>query len=302
MWFKNLQIFQLVEPFTLTAEQLNTQMQEQAARPCSKMERMHYGWVPPLGADSELLVHAANGRFMIAARKEEKILPTSVVRDHVAVKIAEIERDEHRKVGSREKRALFDQISVNLLPQAFSKSQITYAYIDVAQGWLVVDASSRTRAEDLTVLLRNSLGSLKLADIAVNTSPSTLFTQWVMGDDLPKDFILEDHCELQDPNAASTVIKCMNQDVTAKEVTGHVASGKHVVKLAMTWQDRVNFVIDHTLSIKRVKFLDLVQQQVDDSQAESAAEKFDADFTIFSAEFHEFLPRLWEVMGGKQVE
>ncbi len=300
MWFKNLQIFQLVEPFTLSADQLNTQMQEQAARPCSKMERMNYGWVPPLGADSELLVHAANGRYMIAARKEEKILPASVVRDQVALKVQEIKRTENREVGGREKRALFDQISLNLLPQAFAKSQTTYAYIDVKQGWLVIDAANRSRAEDLTVLLRSSLGSLKLADIAVNISPSTLFTRWVQGEELPRDFNLENHCELQDPNAASTVIKCMNQDVTAKEVSGHIESGKHVVKLAMTWQDRVNFIIDNTLSIKRVRFLDLVQQQADDTQAETPAEKFDADFTIFSAEFVEFLPRLWDVMGGKQ--
>lgn len=301
MWFKNLQIFQLVEPFTLTAEKLHTQLLEHAARPCSKLERMHFGWVPPLGMDSEMLVHAVGNRYMLAARKEEKLLPTSVVREQVAIKIAEIERDESRKVGSREKRALFDQISINLLPQAFSKSQTTFAYIDKEKGWLIVDTSSRTRAEDVTVLLRNSLGSLKLSDVAVKISPAALFTRWLMDNDLPREFQLEDYCELQDPNAASTMIKCVNQDVTAKEVLGHIESGKQVIKLALTWQDRLSFILDNTMSVRRVRLLDLVQQQVQDVGAESAAEKFDADFAIFSAEFAEFLPRLWEIMGGLEA-
>ncbi len=300
MFFKNLHIFHLVEPFTLSADQLNAKLQEYAARPCSKLERMQYGWTPPLGMDSDLLVHAANGRYMIAARKEEKLLPASVVRDRVVIKVAEIEKDEDRKVGGREKRALFDQISLQLLPQAFSKTQTTYAYIDPQHGWLIVDAANRSRAEDVTVLLRNSLGSLKLADITVKTSPASLFTRWVQGDDIPRAFTLENHCELQDPKAATTMIKCVNQDVTAKEISGHIESGKHVVKLALTWQDRVNFIVDHTLSIKRVRFLDLVQQQLEEINTENAAEKFDADFTIFSAEFAEFLPSLWEALGGRE--
>ncbi|MFN7098384.1 MAG: recombination-associated protein RdgC, partial [Gammaproteobacteria bacterium] len=220
------------------------------------------------------------------------------VREQAAIKAAEIERNENRKVGGREKRALFDQISMNLLPQAFSKSQTTFAYLDTIKNWLVIDSSNRSRAEDLTVLLRNTLGSLKLAEIKVKANPAAIFTQWLLGDNLPRDFILEDNCELQDPNAASTVIKCVNQDVTAKEVLGHIDSGKLVIKLAMTWQDRMTFLLDNSLNVKRIRFLDLVQQQVDDSQLESSAEKFDADFIIFAAEFAEFLPRLWEVMGG----
>lgn len=298
MWFKNIQIFQFVEPFKLSPEQLQTLMQEHTARPCSKLERMHYGWTAPLGADSDLLVHAANGRYMIAARKEDKILPTSVVRDQVAIKVAEIERAENRKVGGREKRSLFDQISLNLLPQAFSRSQITYAYIDLANNWLIIDSSNRSRAEDLTVLLRTSMGSLKLAEIKVKMSPAAVFTDWVRNNNISRDFLLEDHCELRDPNAASTVIKCVNQDVTAKEVVGHIESGKQVIKLALTWQDRMTFILDDSLNVRRIRFLDLVQQQVDDSNTETADEKFDADFIIFAAEFAEFLPRLWEVMGG----
>lgn len=302
MWFKNIHIYQLAEPFTLTAEQLGNLLQQQAARPCSKLERTHYGWTSPLGLESDLLVHAGNGRYLLAARKEEKILPTSVVRERVNLKVVEIERDENRPVGGREKRNLFDSISLSLLPQAFSKAQITYAYIDTLKNWLVVDAANSTRAEDLTVLLRNSLGSLKLGLVKAKMSPSAMFTQWLQHNTLPDEFTLENYCELRDPNSASTVIKCMNQDVTAKEVLGHLDSGKQVIKLGLTWQDRLSFVLDEALNIRRIRFLDLVQQQREDAGAETTAEKFDADFIIFTAEFAEFLPALWDIMGGLEEE
>ncbi|NNM58855.1 MAG: recombination-associated protein RdgC [Legionellales bacterium] len=300
MWFKNIQIFQLVEPFTLTPEQLQALMVNHASRPCGKLERMHYGWVSPLGQGNELLVHALNGRYLIAARKEEKILPASVVREYAAVKIKEMEENENRKLTSREKRNVSDQVMVSLLPQALSKSQTTFAYLDTVKNWLIVDASNRTRADDLTVLLRNTLGSFKLAEINLKHSPAVTLTSWLATENLPRDFTLEDYCEMQDPNAASTVIKCVNQDLTAKEVLGHLESGKQVIKLALSWSDRLTYIIDSALSVRRIRFLDLVQQQVDDSNTESESEKFDADFLIFTAEFAEFLPRLWEAMGGHE--
>ena len=298
MWFKNIHVFSLVDHFALSAEQLQTLLLEHRARPCGKLEPMHYGWASPWGMGSDSLLHASQGRYLLVARKEEKLLPASVVKEQVLMKVAEIEREEHREVTGREKKSLFEQLSIQLLPQAFSKAQLTYAYIDLEKQWLVIDSSNHTRAEDLTVLLRQTLGSLKLSEIKVASSPSVLFTEWVSGQGLPHDFCLEDYCELQDPNSASTVIKCMNQDVMAKEVLGHIDSGKQVIKLALTWQDRITFIVDQQLGIRRIRFLDLVQQQVDDANVESPEEKFDADFMIFSSEFALFLPRLWEVFGG----
>jgi len=60
----------------------------------------------------------------------------------------------------------------------------------------------------------------------------------------------------------------------------------------MTWDDRVNAVLDSDLSIKRLKFTDGVQSDVDDRDAESPQERFDADFVIMAEELGRFLPRL----------
>ncbi|MAZ38943.1 MAG: recombination-associated protein RdgC [Legionellales bacterium] len=298
MWFKNIILYRLSEQFTLTPEQLHDKLYSDLSRSCGKMEKTTFGWIPPLGKEHELLVHAINGNYLIAAKKEEKILPTTVIRDHVAEKIAQIEAAESRQVGAREKRNLMDEMSITLLPQAFTKSSTLYAYIDTQKGWLIVDSSSRNKAEELTVLLRKSLGSFKLALPEPVQKSSFIMTEWLKHQDMPTNFCIEDYCEMINPDAEATLIKCVNQDLFAKEVTAHVSSGKQVMKLAMSWHDRVSFIIDNELAIKRIKFLDLVQDQISDIAAETQEEQFDADFSIFSSEFAQMLPDIFELFGG----
>lgn len=298
MWFKNIILYQLSEKFTLTPEQLHDKLYNDFSRPCGKMEKTTFGWTAPMGKNYEMLVHAVNGCYLIAARKQEKILPTTVVREHVQDKIDKIEQEEGRKVGAREKRNLMDEMSITLLPQAFSKSSVTYAYIDTNNGWLIVDSSSRNKAEEVTVLLRKSLGSLKLLSPEPKQAPSFTMTEWVKNQEMPNHFCIEDYCEMINPDKEATMIKCVNQDLFTQEVTAHLGTGKQIMKLGMSWRDRVYFVIDHEMMVKRMKFLDLIQDQVQDVAAETFEEKFDTDFAIFSAEFAEMLPDVFELFGG----
>ncbi len=79
MWFKNVRAYRLTSPFKLTPVHMHEQMAERLFRPCGKTQPLALGWVPPLGGDTESLVHAAAGRFLICARRDEKLLPATVV-------------------------------------------------------------------------------------------------------------------------------------------------------------------------------------------------------------------------------
>jgi recombination associated protein RdgC len=298
MWFKNIILYRLSESLTFSEAQLHDKLYQHLARECGKMEKTTFGWTPPLGKQAEMLVHAVNGCYMIAAKKEEKILPTSVIRDHVLEKIDVIEQEEGRKVSAREKRNLMDEMSITLLPQAFSKSSVTYAYIDTRNNWLVIDTSSRAKAEELTVLLRNSLGSLKLLLPESQQKPSMIMTEWLLNRSMPADFCIEDYCEMINPQSEKTLIKCVNQDLFANEVLTHLAAGKQIMKLAMSWKERLRFFVDHELSIKRIQFLELVQEQVKAVESDSEQMQFDTDFAIFSSEFAAMLKDLFNLFGG----
>lgn len=301
MWFKNIQIYALAEPFTLTAEALHDALSQDKTRECGKLEKQTLGWVAPLGQEHENLVHALNGCIMICMRKQQRLLPSTVVKQIAADKIAEIELSEQRNVSAKERRNIIDELSVTLLPQAFTTYSDLYAYIDTKNQWLIIDSASATKAEELTVLLRQSLGSLKVASLSVNSDCHQLMTGWVREGIIDTGWYIEDTCELVDPRAQTTQIKCVNQDLAATEVQGHLQSGKIVTKLAVTWQDRVSFMLDKTLCLKRVKLLDLVQEQLNDMEIQNKVQQFEVDFAIMSAEFQAFLPDLIKLLGGLQT-
>ncbi|OQK17661.1 recombination-associated protein RdgC [Methyloprofundus sedimenti] len=301
MWFKNLAIYRLTEAFTLTPTELEEKLQSLRFKPCSPSETFSYGWTSPLGRGSEQLIHQANGFMMLCATKEEKVLPTTVVNEMTAERITEKEDQEARKLSKKERSELKDQIIFELLPRAFSFSKKTFAYIDPKGGWLIVDAASAKKAEELISFLRKNLGSLPLVPVSTKEKPVSTMTQWLLQNETPADVLIEDECELRAPEEAGGIIRCKRQDLAAPEVKNHLDTGKQVIKLAISWSDRLSFIVDENLSIKRLKFLDLIQDQVADTETDSAEEQFDVDFTIMSQELSSFLPRLVELFGGENI-
>lgn len=301
MWFKNLAIYRLTEDFSLTPTELEEKLESLSFKPCATTEEFSYGWSAPLGRSSEQLIHQANGFMMLCATKEEKVLPTSVINEMTADKVAEKEDQEARKLSKKERTELKDQIIFELLPRAFSFSKKTFAYIDPKGGWLIVDAASAKKAEELISFLRKNLGSLPLVPVSTKEKPVSTMTQWLLKNESPADVLIEDECELRAPEESGGIIRCKNQDLAAPEIKNHLDTGKQVIKLAISWSDRLSFIVDENLSIKRLKFLDLIQDQVADTEADSAEAQFDVDFTIMSQELSSFLPRLLEIFGGENI-
>jgi recombination associated protein RdgC len=301
VWFKNLQLFRLTKPFGCSAQELDERLAQAPFHRCGSLEMASFGWVSPLGHQGRVLVHAANGYLMIAARREEKLLPASVVREVVREKVAEIEEEEMRAVRRKEKDAIRDEVLQDLLPRAFTRSRDILAYIAPQDGWLVVDSASRAKAEDVTALLRKSLGSLPLVAPRVKQAPAEAMTRWLTQDDAPAGFQVEDECELRDRRDGGGLVRCKRQDLSADEIRAHLDAGKQVVKLALSWSDRLAFVLDEQLALRRLRFLDLVREEAAEAGGASEAEHRDADFSLMTLEIARLLPPLLEAFGGEDA-
>jgi recombination associated protein RdgC len=297
MWFKNLSIFRLTEHFTLSPTDLEQKLEALRFRHCGHHEEFTFGWTSPLGKTSAQLVHSANGFMMICGKKEEKVLPAAVINELVQEKILETEDQQGRKLSKKERTAIKDELIFELLPKAFTFSRKVYAYIDPKGDWLIVDAASAKSAEDLLSLLRKCLGSLPAAPLNTIDKPATTMTQWLLTNQTPDDITIEDECELRSPEEEGGIIRCKRHDLALPEIKNHLDTGKEVIKLAISWADRLSFIIDENLSIKRLRFLELIQDQLADIETGSEAEQFDADFSIMSMELSNFLPRLLELFG-----
>ncbi len=297
MWFRNLSLYRLGGELESDPVRLNEQLQAQGFLPCGGLDTYREGWTPPLGKHGEQLVHTTNGRLMLCLRHEERILPAAVVREALDEKVERIETAEARPVGRKERARLRDELVTDLLPRAFTRSQLTFGYIDPAAGWVVIDTATTKRAEAFLNLLRESLGSLKVRPLTVNHSPPLSMTRWLEGG-LPQQFIPGDECELREPVENGAVIRVRRLDLAGEDVHTHLDAGMQVTRLAVEWTERVRCVIGDDLTIRRLRFTDLVLDDAADIAADDNAACFDADFALMSGELSQFIPALIQAFGG----
>lgn len=299
MWFKNLTIFRLTDSFLLSTEELEQKLATLAFHHCGPHEEFSLGWTSPLGKSGQQLTHSSNGFIMLCGKKEERVLPSAVINELVQEKISEKEDQQARKLSKKERTEIKDEIIFDSLPKAFTFSRKFYLYIDPKDGYVIVDSASTKSAEDILSLLRKSLGSLPAIPLSTINKPSTVMTDWLLTQQVPSDITIEDECELRSPEESGSIIRCKRHDLTLPEIKNHLDSGKVAIKLAVSWEDRLSFIIDENLAIKRLRFLELIQDQGSDIEVNDATAQFDVDFSIMSAELANFIPRLLDLFGGE---
>jgi recombination associated protein RdgC len=298
MWFRNLRIYRLTQPFVVSPEELHAALEPHAFRPCGGLEAFRIGWESPLGSEGAALVHAAGGRLMLCVRREDKVLPAAVIRERLEERVAEIRAREGHPPGRRAKAALRDELVQDLLPRAFARSVRIYAYIDPRNGWILVDSGTARRAEEVLTLLRESLGSLPVRPLEARESQAAVMTGWLLGQADPAPFALGDECELRDPSSEGAVARCRRQELDAEEIRAHLEAGKQVRRLAVSWNDRLTCRLDEDLSVKRLRFSDVLLEEAAEV-GEDAAVRFDADFALMALELEHFIPSLLDAFGGE---
>jgi len=109
---------------------------------------------------------------------------------------------------------------------------------------------------------------------------------------------LRDIFELRAMVEERAAVRYVRHNLDSEEVRSHIAGGKSATRLALTWNDRVSFVLTEQLQIKRLVFLDLLKEDAE-RQAENADDLFAADFTLMCGELAQLLEHLLEVLGGE---
>lgn len=300
MWFKNLYLYKLQQDFPLSAEELHERLEMRPFAGCSKEQRESSGWVPPLGRQSEVLAHGSNGYLLLTMAHQERMLPSSVIREELDERVAEIEDRDSRKVSSREKKDLREQIEFELLPRAFTRTRMLDAWIDPQGAWMVVNTSSASQAERLTGLLRKTIDSLPVVTPETKSSPTHLMTQWLTDGILPAPFELGEECEMRSQGDDQGVAVFKKHELLSDEVQSNLDSGKLVSKLMLTWDNKISFMLTDSLQLKRLKFLDVFDEQLDEHDPQSHAEHKDIEFTLMTGEVSLLLADLLAVFNPQQ--
>lgn len=299
MWFRNLQCYRLPRAWRVSADELEEQLGRRRFQPCGSQDLEVRGWAPPTGGDS--LVHRVGGQWLIALGVEQRLLPASVVKQEAAERAEELALQQGYKPGRKQMKDLREEITREFLPRAFTRRRKVFVWIDPVDGWLGIDAPSQTRAEDVLEVLRQTLDSLPLALLRTERSPTAAMADWLAGGEAPAGFSIDDDCELRSVTDERAAVRYVRHSLDGDEVRGHLAGGKMPTRLALTFDDRVSFILTEKLEIKRLDFLDVVKESLEAADTEDAQALFDAGFALMSGELRRLLPALLEALGGETI-
>ena len=297
MWFRNLIAFRLPAPWAVEAEMLEQKLSRRALQPCGQLDRATQGWLPPRREGG--FVHQVGGQWLLCLGSEQKLLPASIVNQFVQERALEVEQQQGFKPGRKQLRELKERITDELLPRAFVRRHSQWAWIDPAEGWLVVDAASEVRAEEFLEILRDSIGELPVRRVDTEVSPGSAMTAWLSGADAPAEFSIDRDLELRSPDEEKATVRYVRHALEGEEIAAHIASGKRATRLALTWRDRVSLVLSELGHVKRLTFLDIVREQLDSADDDPAAE-LDAQFSLMTGELRQMLPAIITALGGER--
>ena len=297
MWFRNLTLFRFSPSVAKALKSLDEDLAEKRLRTCGPLELETQGFVSPYGRSEETLVHRVGKFVLVSFGSEAKLLPSSVINDELSAKLETIEEKTGKRPGSRERKRLKEEVLTDLLPRAFIRLSKRNGYLDTEQGWLVIDTASRKSAEEGVTLLRDALGSFPATPMAPEEAPRVLMTDWLAKGVLPPGLVLGDECELRDPVESGAIVRCRRQELETDEVREHLKSGKQVFQLGLVFEDRLAFTLGEDLVVRKLRFLDQVQDQLGEGEQDNAVAELDSVFTLMSLELRRLFAKLEEWFG-----
>lgn len=292
--FKSLIIYRIAKNFVFNSGEAERALEKYTFAECGPTQEKSTGWVSPRGEEHGALLESIGGHWVLRFKTESKSVPGSVLARKVKVKAEAIEQESGRKPGKKERREIKEEVNLSLLPYAFTKQNAIWVWIDPAKHLLVIDAASQSRADDVVTTLIESWPGLSVALISTSDSPRSCMAYWLREQEAPEGFTIDRACELKACDESKAVVKYGSHPLDIDEIREHIEQGKLPTKLAMTWDDRVSFVLTDGLYVRNLCFLDSVFESL-----KHDASGFDTDVAIATGELAKLLPELIDAMGGE---
>ena len=266
---------------------------------CGQTQETSSGWVTPRGEEHGALMEIIGGRAILKLRTDSKSVPSSAIKDELKKKLAAIETETGRKPGKKEQREIKEDLMQQMLPRAFVKSRTTMAWADSASGLLIIGTASAKVAEVIVNAMMQAADETNtkfgLKKVQTQMDAGAAMSIWLSTQENPRMFTVDMECELKAADESKAVVKYARHTLDIEEIVGHIKAGKMATKLAMTWNDKVSFVLCQDGSLKKIEILDV------DTSSESASkeDQFAATATILTQEISALLPDLMEALGGE---
>lgn len=305
--FKSASYYRIDPGFVLPSlDALEEALQSARFLPCGATQTDSAGWVPPRGRKSVALAEMVGGHLILKLCTERRALPASAVKAALEERIEKYRQETgNERVGAKLKKEFKEEIVFELLPRAFTKRSSTLLWLDPANRFLVVDSGSLSGADKIVTALVEALSKVGGAPFAVkpvrtNSSAAASMSHWLSTREAPVGFTVDRDCELKTPDDQKSTVRYSRHTLEIDEVPQHIAAGKVPTQLALTWSDRVSFVLSESAQLRKLKLLDVVMDGV--QQGGKDDDGFDTDVAILTGELTGLLPDLLDALGGEMED
>jgi recombination associated protein RdgC len=292
--FKNLTLYRLLPEWTTTGAQLAESLARHAFQEGGALEMQQLGWVPPRKG-GELCVQVGS-QCLFALRVQKRLLPSTVVKQVADVRLEELEEKQGYRPGKKQRKEITDRVHDELLPKAFAIYRDTAVWIDLENRWLGIDTPSSSKADEVIGLLSKTVDPFHVENLALVQSPAAVMTNCLLDDEAPGNFSVDMDAELRSSGESKARIRWVKASIDAEDARRHIASGKQCSRLALTWANKISFVLTEDLTLKSITPLDVLKEG--QGPANNEEERFLSDFTLMSGEFGSMLAALATAHGG----
>lgn len=290
MWFKNLRVYQLNTPLTLSIEAMEQALAEYRFTPCTGQQASSSGFTAPFESTQNFCYQ--NQQFIFfALKRQEKILPAAVVQDEMQPRLDALEQEKGRSLSRKEKDSLKEDVTFELLPRAFSRSQTIFACFDQTKQRILINTSSSSKAEDMLALLRKAFGSLPALPWLDPYKLSAQLQLWLQNKALPHGFTLGAEVELKAPDEEGAKVRFSNHILTTDDVQSHLED-KLVTRIELEQDERLSWKVCDDGSIKGIQYHDNISSHNDELGWEDEEARLAADTLLMCSTLAESLDQL----------
>lgn len=293
---KQLTLYRIARDWEPNAHLFADSLDREEFAACGSTQALSAGWVPPRGEPGAPLLEVIDGNWLLSLRIEKRVLPGSVVREALEERLDQLETETGRRPGKRAQADLKDQVVLELLPRAFTTSSHVRVWINPQLRLLCVDAASIGKADEVITLLVKADPTLSPHLLQSAEAPAACMGAWLMDGLPPEHFVIDRDLELRAADEMKSTVRYGRHNLDTDEVRHHLTAGKMPKRMAMTWKERISFVLTDTMQIKGIKFLDVV---FDGRDKPAKDEAFDVDAALATGELAQLIPDLIAAVGGE---
>ena len=288
--FKNIIAFRASEDLKL--DDLNKQLKKRIFSPIGSHDAISIGFVPY--SDDMDLVHSASGVKVGALRIDKKSIPGSAVKQIVKERAVALESQQGFPPGRKQMRSIKEDVLATLLPKVIPTTKIIRFML--WSDLLAIESSSGASADVVLGEMAKCLDPFPFSPILLQMSPSSCMTSWLLQDEISELFTIDDEAEMKSADDRKSSVRWKNQPIDSEEATEHHKSGKQVIKMAMTWRDKISFTLNEKFVFGRVRQTDILTARTEDEVDVGDA---DATIALEGGELHGLITDLIEVLGGE---